>query len=116
MLILLVEDNPVVQQVESTLLQKLGHQVIIADRGQLALQLVSQHPFQLVLMDMELPDMSGIDTTRTMRSRGVRLPIVAITGNNTEGDKQACRNAGMNGFLTKPIKVDQIQAVIAKYA
>jgi len=113
--ILLVEDSLVIQQIESALIRRLGYQVAIAQTGEIALTLAIQQGFELILMDMQLPGICGIETTKRLRAMGITTPILAITGNNSEEDKAACRMAGMNGFLTKPIKPEQLEAVIQRF-
>jgi len=113
--ILLVEDNLVIQKIEGALIRRLGYNVTIAETGERALTLANQQAFSLILMDMELPGINGIETTKRLRTMGIQTPIVAITGNNSDEDKAACRQAGMNGFLNKPIKSEQLEAVIDRF-
>jgi len=113
--ILLVEDNLVIQKIESALIVHLGYRAIIAATGELALIYCEQQRFDLILMDMQLPGIDGIETTRRLRAKGIKTPIVAITGNDTIDDKNACRSAGMNGFLVKPIKKEQLTSVIERF-
>ncbi len=106
MKILLVEDNLVIQKIQGSMLEKIGHEVHIAGNGQIALDMLSRLQVDIVLMDMQMPVMDGLTTAKALRAKGVRTPIIAITGNDTVEDRTACLQAGMNGFLAKPIKLD----------
>jgi PAS domain S-box-containing protein len=107
--VLLVEDNPVNQQLAIRLLEKWGHRVTLAVNGQLALDALEQQNFEVALMDMQMPVMGGIEATRAIRQREAeqgrsRLPIIAMTANAMQGDREACLDAGMDDYLAKPIK------------
>lgn len=116
MSVLVVDDNDMSRRIQSSLIRKLGYPVTEANSGQQALDLLMRDSsFQLVFMDMEMPLMDGVETTKHIRARGLQLPIVAVTGNNTEEDKQRCRLAGMNGFVTKPVKPDVLQSILQRY-
>ena len=105
--ILVAEDNPVNQDLALHLLQKRGHSVILADNGKRALAAVAKHKFDLVLMDVQMPEMGGLEATQAIREReketGGHLPIVAMTAHAMQGDRQKCLDAGMDGYLTKPL-------------
>jgi PAS domain S-box-containing protein len=113
--VLLAEDNAVNQKLASLMLQKLGHEVVVAGDGRQACEQVAQGDFDLVLMDMQMPEMDGIEATRCIRDAGHRLPIVAMTANAMDADRDRCIAAGMNGFLAKPVRApalaDAIRAV-----
>lgn len=123
--ILLVEDNPTNQLVALRLLEKWGHRVTLAGHGQEALELLRAggHVYDLVLMDMQMPVMGGLEATRLIRADeqaqgGGRQPIIAMTANAMQEDRQACLDAGMDGYLSKPIrsvelaqKLSQIKAL-----
>jgi CheY-like chemotaxis protein len=109
--ILLAEDNLVNQRVASLILQGLGYEIALAGNGALALQMLkdasSQQPFDLVLMDVQMPEMDGLEATRRIRSdiaAGAQPQIVAMTANAMEGDREICLDAGMDDYLSKPIK------------
>ena len=106
--VLLAEDNPTNRKLAVCLLEKLGCQVTTAANGALALEAATTESFDLVLMDMQMPVMDGIEATRRIRAseapRRRRVPIVALTANAMNGDADTCRAAGMDEFLTKPIE------------
>ena len=114
-LILVAEDNPVNQKVVSKLLQKMGYPYLIANHGEEALSLLSIHNVDLILMDCRMPVMDGFETTKRIRSSQNSLPIVALTAGDTDADRKACLDAGMNAFLSKPIKKDALEAILAKF-
>jgi two-component system, sensor histidine kinase and response regulator len=112
--ILLVEDNEINQQVASELLHEIGLQVDVASNGQEALDRVGQTPYDLVLMDMQMPVMDGLTATREMRRQPAlaRLPIVAMTANAMPEHRAQCLDAGMNDHLPKPIEPDDLWRVL----
>ncbi len=115
--ILLVEDNEVNQQVASELLQAAGFVVEIAANGLLALERVQTRPYDLVLMDMQMPVMDGLEATRAIRSHThlALLPIVAMTANAMQVDRERCALAGMNGFVSKPIRPQELWAALLRW-
>ena len=117
--ILLAEDNKVNQFLASRLLGKLGHTVVIAASGREALAALDEAGsggFDLILMDVQMPDMDGFETTAIIRARekssGTHLPIIAVTAHAMKGDEERCLAAGMDGYTSKPIEVDQLFATI----
>ncbi len=116
--LLLVEDNRVNQRIACAMLRKHGFDVETVDNGRLALDLLAQQRFDLVLMDCQMPVMDGFETTRRIRaSEGVldrQVPVIAMTANAMEGDREACLAAGMNDYLSKPIKEREFLAVIER--
>jgi signal transduction histidine kinase len=112
--ILLVEDNLVNQKVAMAMLKKMGHQVTIANNGQEGLDLLSEAVFDLVLMDMQMPVLDGVSATRQAREWGVRTPILAMTANAMPEDKELCHQVGMNGFISKPVKMEELSAEIQR--
>ncbi len=105
--VLLAEDNVVNQKLAVRLLEKMGHSVTVANNGQEALDLTAREEFDLVLMDMQMPVMGGVDATMAIRQRekveGGHVPIIAMTANAMQGDKETCIDAGMDGYVSKPI-------------
>ena len=113
--ILLAEDNKINQQVILGYLGHLGQTAAVAENGQVALELASRQDFDLVLMDMQMPIMDGIEATRRLRepeSRNRNVPIVALTANASEEDRRLCRDAGMTGFQAKPISLAALHALL----
>ena len=103
--VLLAEDNLVNQQVAMAFLTAAGLRVVVANNGVEAVDWVKKEQFALVLMDMQMPDMDGVEAARVIRGlpQGARLPIVAMTAAAMDEDKQACLAAGMNAHVSKPI-------------
>jgi signal transduction histidine kinase/CheY-like chemotaxis protein/uncharacterized membrane protein affecting hemolysin expression len=117
--ILLAEDNPVNQRLASRLLEKRGHSVVLAANGREALDALVKEIFDLVLMDVQMPVMDGFEATAAIRKREVggeiRLPIVALTAHAMKGDREKCLAAGMDGYLTKPIRPQELDEVLESY-
>ena len=115
--ILLAEDNPINQKLAVTLLARDGHHVTVVEDGEAALQALAGTRFDLVLMDMQMPGLSGVEATRRIRSQeaasGGRIPIVALTANAYPEDREQCLAAGMDGFVSKPIRRQDLLAAIA---
>jgi CheY-like chemotaxis protein len=115
--ILLAEDNAVNQALGSALLRRRGHDVVIAESGRIALEFLYEQDFDLVLMDVEMPEMNGIQATAAIREREqqlglARIPIVAMTAHALAGDRERCLQAGMDGYLTKPIQAKQLYETV----
>jgi signal transduction histidine kinase/DNA-binding response OmpR family regulator len=117
--VLLVEDNPVNQNVAQAMLQWLGLECALAVDGAQALDRVRKEAFDLVLMDCQMPVMDGFEATAEIRQlpddRCARLPIVALTANTMQGDEQRCLDAGMDAFLAKPYSMDKLHAVLSRW-
>ena len=117
--LLLVEDNEINQQVASEMLRDAGFEVETADNGEVALGKLERDEggFDLVLMDMQMPVMDGLQATRAIRAqqRFARLPVVAMTANAMESDRQQCLAAGMNDFVAKPIDPDKLWAALLRW-
>jgi PAS domain S-box-containing protein len=119
--ILLVEDNPVNQKVTLKLLEKMGYRVDAVDNGKEALTALETLPYTLVLMDVQMPEMDGIEATRQIRlaARAVQnpnVPIIALTAHATKEHRKQCLDAGMNDYLAKPIQPDELAKVISSWA
>ena len=109
---LVVEDNPVNQIVLKTQLEILGFTVEVADNGQIGLDLMSPDKFNIVFMDIQMPVMGGIECTENIRKsehQQIReVPVIAVTANVTREYREQCENCGMNGFVTKPLNVEEL--------
>jgi CheY-like chemotaxis protein/HPt (histidine-containing phosphotransfer) domain-containing protein len=116
--VLVVEDHPVNQQLAQTMLRKWGHRPVLAQDGGDALEKLARQGFDLVLMDMQMPVMNGLEATRRFRAgeTGGHTPIVAMTANAMEDDREACLAAGMDDFLSKPIRAVELLAIIERYS
>jgi signal transduction histidine kinase/CheY-like chemotaxis protein/ligand-binding sensor domain-containing protein/HPt (histidine-containing phosphotransfer) domain-containing protein len=116
--ILLAEDNAVNQLLASRLLQKQGHTVVTVMNGRQALEQLENESFDLVLMDIQMPEMDGFEATETLRKKeaktGTRLPVIALTAHALEGDRERCLAAGMDGYISKPIQIDELLEAIHK--
>ncbi len=114
--ILLAEDNVINQKVAVALLKKQGHIVRVANNGREAVELCGQEPFDLVLMDVQMPEMDGFQATAALRSSSrpkiAKVKIIAMTAHALKGDEQLCLTAGMDRYLSKPISAAKLQAVI----
>jgi signal transduction histidine kinase/ligand-binding sensor domain-containing protein/ActR/RegA family two-component response regulator len=114
--ILVAEDNIVNQRLVTRLLEKRGHQVTLAATGQQAVDRWSEQPFDAVLMDVQMPDMDGLQATGVIRERekgtGRHTPIIALTAHAMKGDRERCLGAGMDNYITKPINSAELMAVL----
>ncbi|WP_419190728.1 PAS domain-containing protein [Saltatorellus ferox] len=116
---LVVEDNPINQIVARRMLEKLGCHVVMVADGQRAVDTTAQEAFDIVFMDCQMPVMDGYESTRLIREREARLglprlPIVAMTANAMASDREACRGAGMDDYVSKPVLLDVLRAVIER--
>jgi signal transduction histidine kinase/CheY-like chemotaxis protein len=110
--VLLAEDNPVNQFVASAMLRKLGCSVEIAENGEEAVEKASGDRFDLILMDCQMPELDGYAATRKLRDAGTRTPIIALTASCMDADRERCLEAGMDGFVAKPIDIYDLQRAI----
>ncbi|HEX2861033.1 MAG TPA: response regulator, partial [Lacunisphaera sp.] len=116
--ILLVEDNPVNRKVAHGYLQRLGYKAATATNGREALAAVKDHRFGLVFMDLQMPEMDGLVAARAIRAEcpaDHQPVIVALTANAMQGDRESCLAAGMNDYLTKPLKIEDLHAAIHRH-
>lgn len=118
--VLVVEDDPTNQMIVCSILQDAGCLTSAVDNGAQALELLSRETFDLVLMDWQMPDMDGLEVTRRLRSGsvgefGTRVPIVALTANDSGEDRAACFAAGMNDFVNKPVQAKHLIAAVARW-
>jgi CheY-like chemotaxis protein len=116
--ILLVEDNEINQRIATVILEKAGHQIQVCGNGALALELLERRKFDLILMDMQMPVMGGVEATVNIRNKervsGGHIPIIAMTANAMSEDKELCLNAGMDGYISKPVRGEKLMSVIAE--
>ena len=115
--VLLVEDNLVNQRLAMRLLEKRGHDVIVANNGREAIAAVSERAFDAVLMDIQMPELDGLEATRMIRVQEMQqglphLPIIAMTAHAMEADKERCLNAGMDNYIAKPISIHSLIEIL----
>jgi two-component system, sensor histidine kinase and response regulator len=117
--VLLVEDNLVNQKLATRLLEKKGYSISIAGNGKEALSAMEKASFDVILMDVEMPEMNGFDATGAIRERekssGSHVPIIAMTAHAMTGDKERCLEAGMDGYISKPVSSQELFATIEKF-
>ncbi|HVT72896.1 MAG TPA: response regulator [Lacunisphaera sp.] len=116
--ILLVEDNLVNQKVALRYLDRMGYTADAVANGLEAVRAVGERNYQLVFMDMQMPEMDGLEATKAIRTRippPAQPVIVALTANAMQGDRERCLAAGMNDYITKPVKIEDIQSIITRY-
>ena len=115
--ILLAEDNVVNQKLALRLLQRMGYRADLASNGIEAIECVERQTYDVVLMDVQMPEMDGLEATRRITAKwpaGSRPCIVAMTANAMQGDREMCLAAGMNDYLTKPVRVDQLTEALMR--
>lgn len=114
--VLVVDDDPLMREVSAELLHVLGLRVHLAADGLEALECLRREPsIALVCMDLQMPHLDGLETTRALRRTWPDLPVIAITGSTRDADRHACREAGMNDFLPKPVALPQLEAVLRRW-
>jgi signal transduction histidine kinase/CheY-like chemotaxis protein len=117
--VLLAEDNLVNQRLAVRLLEKRGHQVVVAATGLEALRALEKEKFDLVLMDVQMPEMDGLEATIAIRNKekstGLHQPVVAVTAHAMKGDREKCLAGGMDGYLTKPIRPQDLDQLLEIY-
>ena len=114
--VLVAEDNPTNQKLVSALLEQQGHRVSIVNNGRQAVERAAQEPFDLILMDVQMPEMSGLEATTAIREAerhtGRRIPIVALTARAMAGDREQCLAAGMDAYVSKPVRPEELFSAI----
>ena len=116
--ILLVEDNIVNQKVARRMLEKAGHRVDCAADGREAIRAASTLPYDLILMDCQMPEVDGLEATERIRALPApasHVPIVALTANAIQGDRERCLAAGMDDYLSKPIQRDALLRMVEQW-
>ncbi len=115
--VLLAEDNAVNQKVAVRMLEKIGCTVDVAANGEEAVQMWKQFPYAMIFMDCQMPELDGLEATRRIRSQESddHVPIVAMTANAMESDRDACLAAGMDDYASKPVKLNQLDELVSRY-
>jgi CheY-like chemotaxis protein len=114
--ILLAEDNPVNQRLALRLLEKRGFDVTVVGDGGAALNALDKNAFDIILMDVQMPEMDGFETTAAIRAKekltGLHVPIIAMTAHALKGDQERCLGAGMDAYVSKPIRTEELFKII----
>jgi len=116
--ILLAEDNPVNQKITQRVLKRLGYSVDIAANGLEVMQALERRPYNIILMDIQMPMMDGLEATRTIRRRlsPERQPkIIAVTAHALDYSREMCLDAGMDEYIAKPVQKDELAQVLGRY-
>jgi len=118
--ILLAEDNPVNQKVAKRVLTHLGYQADVVNNGEEAIRAIANKSYDLILMDIQMPEMDGLEATKYIRKQEseLQLPpiaIVAMTANATDDDQNLCRDAGMSDYISKPIQIEKLKSLLQQY-
>jgi two-component system sensor histidine kinase/response regulator len=117
--VLLVEDNAVNQRLAARLLEKRGHRVVVTANGREALAALEKGAFDLVFMDVQMPEMDGLEATAVIRKReqlsGKHQAVIALTAHAMKGDEERCVAAGMDGYLSKPIRPQELDDILRGY-
>jgi CheY-like chemotaxis protein len=115
--VLVAEDNPVNQKLALAMLDKLGHRVTMAGTGLEAVEKWRADKFDLILMDVQMPELDGLEATRAIRGeepKGTITPIVAMTAHAMTGDRERCIQAGMSDYISKPVRLEALEKTIAR--
>ncbi len=114
--ILVVEDNPINRCVASRMLEKLGHTWVMASNGKEAVRAAESQTFDLILMDIQMPEMDGLEATRRIREKeqngGGHQPIIAVTANSLPGDREQILNGGIDAYVSKPVRIRELVGAI----
>ncbi|WP_041941545.1 response regulator [Waddlia chondrophila] len=116
--ILIAEDYFINQEVTQAILELMEFTVDIAENGREALEMYESNAYDAILMDVQMPEMDGFQTTAEIRKKeknGKRIPIIALTANAMSGDREKCLNAGMDDYLSKPIEASKLEEILKKY-
>jgi CheY-like chemotaxis protein len=117
--ILLAEDNAVNQKLAVRMLEKHGHKVVVANNGKEALAALQAASFDVVLMDVQMPEMGGLEATAQIRiaeqGTGRHIPVIAMTAHAMKGDRERCLEAGMDGYVSKPVQPKELLAAIEEW-
>ncbi len=118
--ILLAEDNLVNQKVALRVLKHLGYQADVVENGQAVIEAIANKSYDLILMDIQMPEMDGLEATQYIRNQELEsqippIAIIAVTANATHDDQDICRQAGMNDYISKPIQIDKLKNILQQY-
>ena len=118
--ILLAEDNPVNQKVAIRVLDHLGYKADVVNNGLEVIQAIADKSYDLILMDIQMPEMDGLEASKYIRQQELalqrpQLAIVAMTANATADDQHRCSDAGMSDYISKPIQIDKLRTILQKY-
>jgi CheY-like chemotaxis protein len=115
--ILIAEDNPVNQQLAIKVLSRLGYAPDTAGNGQEALDMAGNETYDMILMDVQMPEMDGLEATRMIRERlKIQPVIIAMTANAMQGDREECLGAGMDDYITKPVNFEELISMLEKWS
>jgi CheY-like chemotaxis protein len=113
--VLVAEDDPVNQKVIGRMLEKCGQTVALVSDGLQAVEAAGTKPYKLILMDVHMPNLDGLEATRRIRAAGNKVSIVALTADALVGDRQKCLEAGMDEYLSKPVRLDDLRKTIERF-
>ncbi|MCJ8343989.1 response regulator [bacterium] len=113
--VLVAEDNKSNQMIILAILKKLGHHTDLAEDGLEALLLFAKNTYDIILMDIQMPKMDGIEACIELLKSGCKIPIIAVTANTAPGDREKCLSAGLHDYINKPLNKNKIDEIIKKY-
>lgn len=113
--VLVAEDNPANQVLIQAMLSKMNIQPRIANDGALAVKIATEEPFDLIFMDIQMPNLNGYQATQILKKKGIKAPIIALTAHAMEGDRQKCLDAGCDDYLSKPVNKGNLSEMLGKY-
>lgn len=113
--ILVAEDSLINQKVAETIFRNLGYEIEIAENGRIAVNMLENKKYDIIFMDSLMPELDGLQTTKELRAKGFKLPIIAMTGNTSDEDKQEAFAAGMDDYITKPVMTDVVRNILMKW-